>query len=50
MNCPNCGAELGNANQRYCEFCGTELKNIINESKEEVKVNNSSTRSKRRCC
>lgn len=50
MNCPNCGAILKDNNQRYCEFCGIELMNINNRSKQEMKVKFKSTRSKRRCC
>ncbi|MFX1594237.1 MAG: hypothetical protein ACFFB6_12150 [Promethearchaeota archaeon] len=50
MNCPNCDAKLGNPNQKYCEFCGFELININDVKKEEVKVKDSSTRFKRRCC
>lgn len=50
MYCLNCGAKLGNANQKYCEFCGIELMNINNKNKEELKVKFSSTHSRRRCC
>lgn len=50
MKCPNCGAKLGDTNQKYCEFCGMELININDKRKEEVKVKSSSSRFKRRCC
>ncbi|MFX0020044.1 MAG: zinc-ribbon domain-containing protein, partial [Candidatus Hermodarchaeota archaeon] len=25
MDCPNCGSKLTNLNQKYCEYCGSEL-------------------------
>ncbi|MFX0155933.1 MAG: hypothetical protein ACFE9Q_15530 [Candidatus Hodarchaeota archaeon] len=50
MNCPNCGSQLNNTNQKYCEFCGIELISINDTDKEEVKVKVNSTRVKRRCC
>ncbi|MFX1501916.1 MAG: zinc-ribbon domain-containing protein [Promethearchaeota archaeon] len=50
MNCPNCGTELHYTDQKYCEFCGTELININETGKEEVNVKSNPTHFKRRCC
>ena len=50
VNCPNCGAKLGNPIQQYCEFCGIELVEINNNTKEEIKTRDHSTHSRRKCC
>lgn len=50
MYCPNCGAKLSTPNEKYCEFCGFELKIVHNNKKEELKVESKSPRSRKKCC
>jgi len=55
VDCPNCGENISDINQEYCEFCGNELvnnKNTNNDkviSNDKVIVKPTSSRSRRRC-
>ncbi|MFW9830049.1 MAG: zinc-ribbon domain-containing protein [Candidatus Thorarchaeota archaeon] len=50
MYCSNCGAELANDIEKFCEFCGFELTNTNDNKKEELKIETNSSRLRRRCC
>jgi len=50
VDCPNCGENISDINQEYCEFCGNELVNNNNTSNDKVIVKPTSSRSRSRCC
>ena len=52
LNCPSCGAQIPNNDEKYCKFCGFEL--VVKEVKEQILPKNikisQPRRRKKGCC
>ncbi|MFW9830120.1 MAG: hypothetical protein ACFFEY_21310 [Candidatus Thorarchaeota archaeon] len=50
MNCPDCGNQVKNNEQKYCEYCGKELIKIDSSTEQRVDSAFKPSQFKRRCC